>query len=61
MNPKSKGDADGYKRGACGYGEPDESDLEFLRPNFDAKKLYGETAVGQRASVGDGRKLNQKD
>ena len=60
---KTKGDEFGYQRGAVGYGKPSEADKEFLK-SFDRRadrKMYGESAVGQRASVGEGRKLNQKD
>ncbi len=59
---KSKGDEFGYQRGAVGYGRLSEADKEFLQ-SFDRKadkKMYGERAAGQIASVGSGRNLNQK-
>ena len=60
---KTKGDEFGYQRGAVGYGRLSEADKEFLQ-SFDRKadkKMYGEQAVGQVASVGYGAKLKQKN
>ena len=65
MSKKSKStkgsDATGYQRGAKGYGELNELDREFLKPDFDREKQQGPLAVGHCASVGDGAKLQQKD
>jgi hypothetical protein len=59
---RKSGDEFGYQRGAVGYGRLTRADKEFLQ-SYDRKadkKMYGERAVGQRASVGDGAKLKQK-
>ena len=59
---KTKGDEFGYQAGAVGYGRLTKADEEFLK-SFDRRadaKMYGEHAVGYRASVGSGRKLKQE-
>lgn len=48
-------------KGGRGFGELDETDLEFLKPNFDRKAQMGrERAVGQVAQVGDLDKQKQR-
>jgi hypothetical protein len=52
---------DKFYDGFVGYGELTEMDREFLRPDFDRKRQMGkELAVGQRAGVGKGDKLQQR-
>jgi hypothetical protein len=49
-------DSTGHKRGARGFGKLDETDIEFLKPNFNDAKLYratdGQEEVGSRAFTG---------
>jgi hypothetical protein len=59
---RKSGDQFGYQVGAVGYGKLSKADEEFLK-SFDRRadrKMYGESAVGQVASVGSGAKLKQE-
>ncbi len=60
---KTEGDKFGYKQGAKGFAAPDKTDLEFIRGSKSPKSdhvIYGEKAVGWRATVGSGKKLQQE-
>ena len=63
---QTSSDNDGWKRGEKGFGKASHASnrAQYTTPNYDKtllKPTMGQKAVGQRANVGSGSKLNQRD
>jgi|GraSoiStandDraft_4_1057263.scaffolds.fasta_scaffold813802_2 hypothetical protein len=54
-------DKDGYRRGAKGFGKPDKTDREFLKPDADSEKLYGPDYAGKFNQVTENAQLEGDD